>query len=167
MLVMFDCWAPGWPRYLGPTRQALDHVAALRPLPWRARVEYVRERVERRVRRQGPAWLRYEGAEHLEGGELRDALLEVQRANERLADAYVARPYPGVIHVFRALRTFESPGYRFDDPSCGWAALARGVVTDEIDAAHHDMLDHPGVDEVARKLERRIEAVRALRARQP
>jgi thioesterase domain-containing protein len=107
--------------------------------------------------------MRYDGAEQLEASDIRDALLEVQRANEQLADAYVPSPYPGVIHVFQAMHKFRSPGYDFDDPTCGWNEYAREVVADVVDAAHHEMLDPPSVFEVAAKLERHLEAVRAAR----
>ncbi|HJL18330.1 MAG TPA: AMP-binding protein, partial [Sandaracinaceae bacterium LLY-WYZ-13_1] len=166
MLAMLDCWAPGWePRRVGPVRHVLDHLDALRDLSWRERLEYLQARWRRRLDRMQSEWMEYRIGDEADRGPIYDTLREVERANEELADAYTPRPYPGRIHLFRAVKVPRSPGLRFDDPTLGWSRWAKGgVVVVEIDSAHHTMLDEPGVDLVARQLEHHLRRAQARAA---
>ncbi len=161
LLAMLDCWAPGFPRRTGLGRRVLDHAAAMRARPWTERLGYLREKAERRWKRLEHEVWRYRYRERGDEGAIYDTLLEVQSAYEAAADAYEVRPYPGRVHVFRALRVPVSPGLRFDDPTCGWAAFARGgVEVIDVDAEHKDMLDPPHVERVAEAFERLVTTLR-------
>jgi len=161
LLAMLDCWAPGFPRRTSAARRVLDHAGAMWRRSWRERAAYLKEKATRRLRRLEHGFRTYTYREAGDEGAIYDTLLEVQSAYEAAADAYEVRPYPGRVHVFRALRVPESPGLRFDDPSCGWAAFARGgVETIDVDAEHKDMLDPPQVHQVAAALEALLLALR-------
>ena len=62
--------------------------------------------------------------------------------------------------VFRALRTPEWPGNRFDDPLCGWGPFASSIGVVPIDCYHQNMMDEPAVTEVGRRLDALLAAAR-------
>ena len=151
---MIDCWGPGFPRKVNPVLHIIDHVRELKTQSWSTRAEYLRTRIKRRLSGLRHDWEQY-NPERVEGEAIYDLLYEVQKANEKVADGYTPKPYPGRIHVFRALDVPKAPGVRFDDPTCGWRPYAEGgIKVTEIHAAHYNMLDEPHVDQVATELEK-------------
>ncbi|MEM9190896.1 MAG: amino acid adenylation domain-containing protein [Myxococcota bacterium] len=156
MVVMFDSWAPGYPRRLSRIGRAVDHLSEIRQLPWTERRAYLRSRVERRLRRLREDWMEYRFDEEGDEGVVIDTLRRVQAANEAIADRYTPRYFPGRILAFRAAVPPKSPGYRFDDPTCGWSSFADTVEVVEVNASHHEMLDGDAVTDIARELEQRM-----------
>lgn len=159
MLALLDCYGPGFPARAGRVRRAFDfgrRIARLGPKDgWR----YVRTRIESRQGRDEADWLKYDFADDGDEGSAFDTIRRVQSACERMADQYQPAAYPGRLHMFRALNTPDSPGYRFDDPNRGWAPLAgEGVQVIDVVGSHHSMLDEPEVSDLSRKLEDAFES---------
>jgi amino acid adenylation domain-containing protein len=76
--------------------------------------------------------------------DLRAAILEVTRANERANVRYRPAPYDGRMLLLRAAVAMRWSGMRFDDPYNGWRPLVRGGVDRVvIDCTHSELADDP------------------------
>ena len=77
-------------------------------------------------------------------------LKEVRKALHRASDAYLPRPYPGKITLFRASqKSVRNVG----DPQTEWSVLAAGEMqVQEIPADHNNILWEPQVIALARQL---------------
>ncbi len=156
-VALFDTWAPGYPRRLRLPGRIYDHLAKLQAMPLGERVRYVRTRIERRLHRLREDWMEYRIDVEGDGGQMIDTLLEVQAANERVVEGYEPRFLESTLLVMRASQIPKSPGYRFDDVTCGWGPYAREVVTIDIDGTHQQMMDpNRGVEQVTEALLRHL-----------
>jgi amino acid adenylation domain-containing protein len=150
MAAVIDAPGPGYPRYLPLPLRVLDRVRFLARAKWRSRAtkdgltEYLS------YVPFGPEPAR----DHLT-----DAVSRVALANSHAADIYQPRFYPGRIHLFRAMRTPDWPGIRFDDPLSGWGPYAREVKVVPIDSGHVEMLDEPTLTELGKRLSASLDDV--------
>jgi amino acid adenylation domain-containing protein len=165
---LLDTFGPGFPRWKPLPLRLVDHARAFAHLPgWSARRAYLRARLETlRLRVTGAAppakklqlrqVLARDGTAE---GALNDLVRRVFVANYEASNAYEPGPYDGRALVITAARRPEVPGLCWDDPSNGWAALARGG-TDvrPVDATHQKLVDPPAVDEVAAHLDAALRA---------
>jgi len=164
LLGLLDTWGPGYPRrttlpirVLDGMREILSHYRT--PVALLAEVRRKVERVlHRKPRGQPTAY--YDAVLGMKnGGAIIDAVAAVTRANERAAANHRIRPYPGRVALLRATRTFRWPGMRFDNETNGFGGIAvGGVESVPIAGTHMDMLDEPQLAEVARNLQRLIDA---------
>jgi aspartate racemase len=99
------------------------------------------------------AWLRSEGSRRKEMSSFETAetteLETIKRNNVRLARQYVAPPWAGVFHVFRAR---ERSATENPDPSLGWVGAAKTVIPIEVPGNHYTLLSPPNVDTLERRL---------------
>jgi amino acid adenylation domain-containing protein len=145
--VSFVCSLDGWNR-------AEDHPPLLTKIGrwlqyfWRldtnAKIAFATDKIR---------WLRFERSQmttRASLGSTEDSFLSVVKANNiKLARTYVAPPYSGVMHVFRAqTRGAAEPS----DPTLGWGQVARNVVAIEVPGTHFTLLSPPNVDILAATL---------------
>ncbi len=136
LVAIIDAPGPGFPRTLPLPLRILDRLRFLLRAKWRARAasdgmtEYL-------------SYVPFSGEAPRDT--FSDAISRVSIANSHAADVYKPRFYPGRIHLFRAMRTPDWPGLRFDDPLSGWGPYASEVVVVPIDSGHVEMLDEPAL----------------------
>ena len=83
----------------------------------------------------------------------------VQRGCRQAARAYVLRPYPGRVILFRSS---EKPLTQFRDPHIGWTAyVTRRLEIREIDGDHENILLEPQVRFVAKQLKECLDEAQA------
>ena len=147
IVALLDAWGPTYPRRLSAPMRIVDRLRF--GVRWGVRASV------RAVTVDGLSeYLSYDPLASAERqDDLSDAISRVARANAKAAERYRFRFYPGKVHVFRALRTPDWPGLRFDDPLCGWGAYTREVEVIPMDCAHPEMLDEPTVTELGKRLE--------------
>jgi amino acid adenylation domain-containing protein len=150
MLALFDTPGPNYPRRTSLIARVMDHIQlrARRLGAWAGHGE-----LEEVPEDEVEEYLRYDPLKGEQRGSLVDAIDRVTHFNEIAANTYVPRPYPGILHVFRATQVPHWPGMRFDDPTCGWGPLAQHVEVHSVNCTHQNMMDEPGVTELGEKLQ--------------
>jgi thioesterase domain-containing protein/acyl carrier protein len=165
-LGMFDTWGPDYRRRTGMSG-------------WRVRFERTRERIllhggNLLVARGVGAKARYIGTKlariaHNVSKRLRAPLpkpspaipknlAEAERSVQRAKTAYVPRPYPGPITLFRASR---QPAWFEPDPLLGWGAYAAGgIEVHEVPGYHGALAHEPRVAVLAEMVEEYLARVR-------
>lgn len=150
ILVLFDTWAPGHPKYpatLPSWRRKLYrwrlrfelHYSNLRLSEGSARREYLTRKAVRllaRWRRQGHQWwTRFLGRLHPR------AIRDVRKAGHRALAKYTPRPYVGKITLLRAT---QQPQGIIDDRTNGWSLMAQsGVDVFDVPGHHGSMMEDP------------------------
>jgi amino acid adenylation domain-containing protein len=151
MLALFDTPGPNYPRRTSLMVRIADLVE-FRSNTFKAWLQ--RKSIDPVPHNEVEEYLRYDPLKgEQRGGALVDAIDRVTHFNEIAANNYRPRPYPGIVHVFRATQVPHWPGMRFDDPTCGWAPFAQHVETHTVDCTHQNMMDEPGVSELGEKLQ--------------
>lgn len=150
MVALFDAYGPGYPRAVPLAQRARNHVRHL----------FSRGNGNAAPLR-GPEALYAETRIPAGNSEALQTLRRVTLAHEHAMRTHRPRPYRGRLHLFRASTAPEWPGMLFDDPSNGWAQLARaGMDIIAVPGSHQYILDPPWVDSLV------TEFARALRKAQ-
>ncbi|MFT5358039.1 MAG: thioesterase domain-containing protein/acyl carrier protein, partial [Polyangiales bacterium] len=151
LIALLDALAPGSLDSVGFLGRVRLHAGEI---VRRGGAAYIREKAESRIQRARTRLdrvrLRVKRALGIEVGEdLR--ILEFMDSNESAASAYVMRPYPGTLTLFRATEDiFYSKAYAAS--ALGWRSHAKCVETVDVPGDHLTMLLAPNVSTLAEHL---------------
>jgi thioesterase domain-containing protein len=154
LLCIFDTWGPGFPRALPAGRRLTLHLRCLLGRGPRAGARHalsVARNVAAVSRRlfAAPRTNEGDGEDELPS----DATARLLEANLRASRAYVPRPYPGPMTLFRASEHPHWFGFDFRDPLQGWGRSARGELeVHPVPGDHWTLFDEPNVRVLAAEL---------------
>jgi thioesterase domain-containing protein len=112
---------------------------------------YLAERIAAPGRRLACAirWLGAERSAHDPAA----TFVRIQSINHKAWSRYQPGLYPGRLVLFRAERTPDWAGYRFEDPFLGWCSVAnRGIEVHTVPSDHWTLLRRENVPPLARIL---------------
>lgn len=146
VLVMFDTWAPGHPRFHPTTtrwHRMIDGWRMRWQLHWSnfiigdsaSRKKYVLSKFGRLRRRWGNNW--QDTVKAVKSRFQPDEIRSVRKAGHTALSHYEAKPYPGVLTLMRAS---EQPRGIIEDRTNGWSTLALGGVEVHDVPGHHGSL---------------------------
>jgi thioesterase domain-containing protein len=151
LLVLFDTWDPRFqPERLLPWRihYQLEHMGEL---GFRQKLAYLAEKatvLRRRIAR-AIGWPGAKCSDH----DAADESAETRAINLNARIRYQPRPYPGRLVLFRAERTPNWVGSRFEDPFMSWGRLVtRGIEVHTVPGNHWTLLHRENVPPLARIL---------------
>jgi thioesterase domain-containing protein len=150
LVVMFDTYAPGFPRAKPRLRWLRDKVGQAFELGLKNSVLHFGQRLLGQGAPRGFA--DYAGNAKLDPA-ANERLQLVVHANQTASRSYEVHPYPGTVTLFRASLQPIWPGMEFDDVTNGWDRFAERVDVEVVDTNHMRMFDEPAVRELARKFE--------------
>ncbi len=151
LLALLDTGCPGHAVKLGPLQRVWEHgrnLSRLRLGNWPA---YLAEKVKALwIRTRRTFWKLIHRVSALFGKPLPSTQLPRDVAGLLAAGAYVARPYPGRITLFRAE---DRLGGHARDPFLGWQQVARGGLdVHEVPGNHGTLIREPHVRVLAQRL---------------
>jgi amino acid adenylation domain-containing protein len=148
LLALFDTWGNGFPTVRPLPWRILDHLKHMETLRSQEKFAYLAERIAA-LRRRITYAIRWLGAKRA----ARDSaatFLRIQAINHKAWARYRPTPYPGRLVLFRAERTPNWVGYRFEDPFLGWGSLAtQGVEVHTVPSDHWTVLHRENVPPLA------------------
>jgi len=162
LLVMFDSFAPGYPKWPSKTTALAKQLSYWRfrmDLHWENLKEargsekwtYITAklvRLKRQLRRQFKnARARVKGT--IESRLHPKTIREVREAGRHASERYEATPYPGIVTLLRA--TVRRSGI-YDDPTNGWSEYARGVDVHHVPGHHGSIMREPRARVLVEKL---------------
>jgi aspartate racemase len=150
VLAFLDVFGPGFPRLRGALGKIRQHLSRIRPLSFRARVGYIKER----LRSRSVSSRHRKAIKSNESGDISE-LVRVA------SSAFLERQqhYPGRIQLFRAAVRQDTVSLAYDDPTCGWGNIAGGgVEVWQVAGTHDTMLDPPNLAPLASAIRSCIEA---------
>jgi thioesterase domain-containing protein/acyl carrier protein len=156
LLVLFDTWGKGFPAVrLLPLRllplTIHFHLEHMGKLGFREKLAYLAEKATTLRRRTARAigWPGAKRSDH----DAADELAKIRAINRNARTGYQPRPYPGRLVLFRAERTPNWVGTRFEDPFLGWGSLVtRGIEVHTVPSDHWTLLHRENVPPLARAL---------------
>ena len=153
-LIVFDMFAPGYPRKLPRLQRLWMHLRTFLGLGLRAKKAYVRERLGKlkvRVRhwmgqdiRNAPE---IKGVEGLSTETLKQVWLALVSAQRKYRPQ---QQFDGKVVLVKAENTFDWPATKLDDPLFGWGQWARGgVATQTVPGSHLEIFHDTNIRRVA------------------
>ncbi len=158
LLALFDSGCPGHTVKLTPLQRVWEHSRNLAGMRLRDWLPYLAEKVKALgVRTRRGFWKLIHRVSALFGKPLPSTQLPRDVAGLLAAGAYVARPYPGRITLFRAE---DRLGGHERDPFLGWQQVARGGLdVHEVPGNHGTLIREPHVRVLAQRLRGCLDAV--------
>jgi len=168
VLALFDTWGPEYARVmpgLTPGRLKAAHLLQRVDLHfgnflvaegWSGKLTYLltkSNRLRRRLEKRGRKyWRKVREIPQEVFNPLPLALRRVEKKSRRAIDIYEARPYPGLITLFRATK---QPAGIYPDPHLGWSRVAGGgVEVYEVPGYHGAIVYEPRIKVLAEQLGR-------------
>jgi amino acid adenylation domain-containing protein len=151
LLALFDTWGKGFPAVRPLPWRILDHLEHAGTLGFQEKLAYLTEKAAA-LRRKVACAIGWPGAENppLFAGHEHAEILTI---NHDAWIWYQPRPYPGRLVLFRAEKTPDWVGTRFDDPLMGWGSLAtKGIEVHTVPSDHWTLLHRENVPPLARAL---------------
>jgi amino acid adenylation domain-containing protein len=165
-LVVFDMFAPGYPRKLPRHKRLWIHLRNFLTLPFREKKAYVSERLDK-LRVRVRHWTgrdienapEIQGVEGLEQGTLKRVWLALMTARSRYRPQ---RKFDGRVLLFKAEKGFHWPGTEMSDPLMGWGELTTGGVEEYvIPGEHTEVFADKNITRTASELNASLAAVEA------
>ena len=151
LLVLFDTWGKGFPAVRPLPWRILDHLEHMETLGSQEKRAYLAERAAA-LRRRIAYVIRRLSAKR-SAHDSAATFWEIQAINHKAWARYRPRPCPGRLILFRAERTPNWVGYRFEDPFLGWGSLAtRGIEVHTVPSDHWTLLHRENVPALSRAL---------------
>jgi thioesterase domain-containing protein/acyl carrier protein len=141
LLALLDAYGPNFPRRRRGSERFRMHLAKMRGLPVVGKARYLAEKL-------GPKPLRHRGRENV----VPNGAAGSVEVLTFVTDSYLNRlpRYAGRINLFRATDVPSDEGHAYDDPTCGWGAIADGgVQVWDVPGNHLTMLDPPNLSHLA------------------
>jgi amino acid adenylation domain-containing protein len=163
MVVVFDMFAPGYPRLLPLGRRLISHFRRLAQLPRGERQTYLLSRlhsVKRRLlKRLGLGVFNaptIAGLDMLDQATLKKVWTALQTARARYMPQ---QRFDGKVVLFKSAEVLDWTGAVFDDPLMGWGRWTKGLVeTHTVPAGHLELFADGHIGNLAERLREAIDA---------
>jgi thioesterase domain-containing protein/acyl carrier protein len=151
LVALFDTWGKGFPAIRPLPWRILDHLEHIGALGFHEKLTYVAERAAA-LRRRIACATQWPGANRSARNSAA-TFWEIQAINHKALARYRPIPFPGRLILFRAERTPNWVGHRFEDPLLGWGSLAcQGIEVHTVPSDHWSVLHRENVPPLARAL---------------
>jgi len=165
-VVIFDLWAPGYPKPLPAWQRLYEHARTFLRLDWRGKWKYLRKRYENLRFGIFAAFGRHKispdevpGIEMVPQERIHSVLSLLLKA---AVNYWPQQPFEGQIVVVSSAIPGHRIGYAIDDPGMGWAHwTTRPVKQYQLNAPHTEFFRDEYVEQVVHQIREVLEAARA------